>query len=105
MVWAPPVEGTEQYLIFVGWSADPRKLGIKYCYNRPCALYAVNVPLYKSEAAEFDLKLVTFFIKRLFVSQSLLHLYISHWNFIVLPLAMKNKFLLTDQWKNLVLST
>ncbi|XVF66569.1 hypothetical protein PTKIN_Ptkin10aG0047700 [Pterospermum kingtungense] len=56
VVWAPPVEGTEQYLIFVGWSADPRKLGIKYCYNRPCALYAVNVPFYQSEAAEFDLK-------------------------------------------------
>ncbi|XP_021291724.1 acylamino-acid-releasing enzyme isoform X1 [Herrania umbratica] len=56
VVWAPQVEGTEQYLVFVGWSADPRKLGIKYCYNRPCALYAVKAPLYKSEAAEFDLK-------------------------------------------------
>ncbi|XP_022760213.1 acylamino-acid-releasing enzyme isoform X2 [Durio zibethinus] len=56
VVWAPPVEGTDQYLVFVGWSADPRKLGIKYCYNRPCALYAVKVPPYKSEAAESDLK-------------------------------------------------
>ncbi|XWS39245.1 hypothetical protein CRYUN_Cryun18bG0034200 [Craigia yunnanensis] len=56
VVWVPPVDGTDQYLIFVGWSADPRKLGIKYCYNRPCALYAVKVPLYKSEAAEFDIK-------------------------------------------------
>ncbi|XVF38328.1 hypothetical protein REPUB_Repub20aG0092000 [Reevesia pubescens] len=56
VVWAPPVEGTDQYLVFVGWSADQRKLGIKYCYNRPCALYAVKVPLYKSEAAESDLK-------------------------------------------------
>ncbi|OMO95588.1 hypothetical protein COLO4_15764 [Corchorus olitorius] len=56
VVWAPQVEGTDQYLVFVGWSADPRKLGIKYCYNRPCALYAVKAPLYKSDAAEFDLK-------------------------------------------------
>ncbi|TYH03977.1 hypothetical protein ES288_A09G262100v1 [Gossypium darwinii] len=56
VVWAPPVEGIDQYLVFVGWSANLRKLGIKYCYNRPCALYAVKVPLYKSEAAESDLK-------------------------------------------------
>ncbi|KAL4285546.1 hypothetical protein GQ457_16G029420 [Hibiscus cannabinus] len=56
VVWAPPVEGIDQCLVFVGWSADPRKLGIKYCQNRPCALYAVKVPLYKSEAAESDLK-------------------------------------------------
>ncbi|XVE65924.1 hypothetical protein DITRI_Ditri08aG0038700 [Diplodiscus trichospermus] len=56
VIWAPSVEGTDQYLIFVGWSADPRKLGIKYCKNRPCALYAVKVPLYKSGAARFDLK-------------------------------------------------
>ncbi|XVF62998.1 hypothetical protein PTKIN_Ptkin09bG0053800 [Pterospermum kingtungense] len=56
VVWAPPVDGTDQYLVFVGWSADPRKLGIKYCNNRPCALYAVKVPLYKSETAESDLK-------------------------------------------------
>ena len=76
MVWAPPVDGTDQYLIFVGWSADPRKLGIKYCSNRPCALYAVKVPLYKSEAAESDFKWVTCFIKWLLVSQSCLHSYI-----------------------------
>ena len=67
VVWAPPVDGTDQYLIFVGWSADPRKLGIKYCYNRPCALYAVKVPLYKSETAESDFKWVTCFIKWLLV--------------------------------------
>ncbi|XWS13756.1 hypothetical protein CRYUN_Cryun36dG0065600 [Craigia yunnanensis] len=58
VVWAPPVEGTDQYLVFVGWSADPRKLGIKYCSNRHSALYAVKVPLYKSEAAESDFKLM-----------------------------------------------
>ncbi|KAK8556006.1 hypothetical protein V6N13_070077 [Hibiscus sabdariffa] len=56
VVWAPPVEGIDQCLVFVGWSADPRKLGIKYCQNRPCALYAVKVPLYKSEAPKSDLK-------------------------------------------------
>ncbi|KAM5552933.1 hypothetical protein ABKV19_025260 [Rosa sericea] len=50
VVWAPPVRGSHQYLVFVGWSADTRKLGIKYCYNRPCALYAVKAPLYGSEA-------------------------------------------------------
>lgn len=68
VVWAPPVEGIDQYLVFVGWSADPRKLGIKYCYNRPCALYAVKVPLYKSEAAESDLKWVACFTKLLLIS-------------------------------------
>ncbi|KAL6522701.1 hypothetical protein OROHE_016548 [Orobanche hederae] len=49
VVWTPLVEGG-QYLVFVGWPSDTRKLGIKYCYNRPCALYAVRAPLFKSEA-------------------------------------------------------
>ncbi|KAM7278226.1 hypothetical protein ACFE04_005360 [Oxalis oulophora] len=48
--WAPSIEGKYQHLVFVGWSADPRKLGIKYCYNRRCALYAVRVPIYEPEA-------------------------------------------------------
>ncbi|WCJ23909.1 Acylamino-acid-releasing enzyme [Euphorbia peplus] len=52
VVWAP----SDQFLVFVGWSSDPRKLGIKYCYNRPCALYAVSAPVYKSETHEFVLK-------------------------------------------------
>ncbi|KOM33871.1 hypothetical protein LR48_Vigan02g002100 [Vigna angularis] len=43
VVWAPFTEGSEQYLVFVGWSSKPRKLGIKYCSNRPCALYAVRL--------------------------------------------------------------
>ncbi|GLT99491.1 hypothetical protein SLE2022_169280 [Rubroshorea leprosula] len=55
VVWAPAVDGTHQVLVFVGWSAELRKLGMIYCYNRPCALYAVKVPLYKPEANEFDL--------------------------------------------------
>ncbi|XVF66572.1 hypothetical protein PTKIN_Ptkin10aG0047900 [Pterospermum kingtungense] len=92
VAWAPPVEVTDQYLIFVGWSAEPRKLGMKYCYNRPCALYAVKVPIYKSEAAEFDLKLVAFFVKKSLVSQVYFSC-ISNWNFTVLPLTMKNNFL------------
>ena len=54
VVWAPHVSTNDsQYLVFVGWSVDsgdshnPRKLGMKYCYNRPCALYAVRAPLPK----------------------------------------------------------
>ncbi|XP_051127706.1 acylamino-acid-releasing enzyme isoform X3 [Andrographis paniculata] len=43
VVWAPPIDG-QQYLVFVGWASNKRKLGIKYCYNRPCALYAVKAP-------------------------------------------------------------
>uniref|UniRef100_A0A7N2LY09 acylaminoacyl-peptidase n=1 Tax=Quercus lobata TaxID=97700 RepID=A0A7N2LY09_QUELO len=56
VVWAPSTKDVHQYLVFVGWLADTRKLGIKYCYNRPCALYAVRAPLYKSEANELELK-------------------------------------------------
>ncbi|KAM5552920.1 hypothetical protein ABKV19_025249 [Rosa sericea] len=56
VVWAPPISGSHQYLVFVGWSADTRKLGIKYCYNRPCALYAVKAPLHESEADGTEIK-------------------------------------------------
>ncbi|KAK2647146.1 hypothetical protein Ddye_022341 [Dipteronia dyeriana] len=56
VVWAPSAEGLYQYLVFVGWSSNPRKLGIKYCYNRRCALYAARVLLHKSEANELELK-------------------------------------------------
>lgn len=59
VVWAPRrraagtdcTEGAKQYLVFVGWSSfasnfrTPRKLGIKYCCNRPCHLYAVEAPV------------------------------------------------------------
>ena len=38
--WAP---GNE-FLIFTGWSTEPRRLGIIHCYNRPCAIY--SIPLY-----------------------------------------------------------
>jgi len=53
-VWAPAVEGSVQYLVFVGWSFETRKLGIKYCYNRPCALYAVKAPYHESKANETE---------------------------------------------------
>uniref|UniRef100_A0A803LGF2 acylaminoacyl-peptidase n=1 Tax=Chenopodium quinoa TaxID=63459 RepID=A0A803LGF2_CHEQI len=43
-VWAPSSKVSQQKLIFVGWSSDSRKLGIKYCYNRPCAMYAACSP-------------------------------------------------------------
>ncbi|KAK4586247.1 hypothetical protein RGQ29_023434 [Quercus rubra] len=56
VVWAPSTKDMHQFLVFVGWSSDTRKLGIKYCYNRPCALYAVKAPIYKSEANELELK-------------------------------------------------
>jgi acylaminoacyl-peptidase len=52
VIWAP---SSSYSLIFVGWSDDngfqeiPRKLGIKYCYNRPCALYAAADP-FKEDA-------------------------------------------------------
>lgn len=47
VIWAP---SSSNSLVFVAWSSDngfqetPRKLGIKYCYNRPCALYAAPDP-------------------------------------------------------------
>ncbi|KAF6173420.1 hypothetical protein GIB67_027115 [Kingdonia uniflora] len=56
VVWAPATTGSHRYLIFVGWPSnsgfhqDTRKLGIKYCYNRPCALYAVRAPFQQSES-------------------------------------------------------
>ncbi|KAK6929879.1 Acylamino-acid-releasing enzyme, N-terminal domain [Dillenia turbinata] len=56
VVWAPSRNGLPQYLIFVGWPSDKRKLGIKYCYNRPCALYAIRVPFSNSEAGELQPK-------------------------------------------------
>ncbi|KZV17829.1 acylamino-acid-releasing enzyme-like [Dorcoceras hygrometricum] len=48
VVWAPSTEAW-QYLVFVGWLSCDRKLGMKYCYNRPCFLYAVKAPSFKSE--------------------------------------------------------
>jgi acylaminoacyl-peptidase len=60
VVWAPSTKGACQYLVFVGWLSDTRKLGIKYCYNRPCALYAVRAPLFKSDASGLELKWVAF---------------------------------------------
>ncbi|CAI5478324.1 unnamed protein product, partial [Closterium sp. Yama58-4] len=50
VVWAPAVEGQQHTLLFVGWSAFPsnfntaRRLGIVYCANRPCHLFAAQAP-------------------------------------------------------------
>ena len=56
VVWAPPVKGSHQPLVFVGWSEGIRKLGIKFCFNRPCALYVVKAPNFESEANGSELK-------------------------------------------------
>ncbi|KAI4311304.1 hypothetical protein MLD38_036210 [Melastoma candidum] len=48
VVWAPTNDGKAQYLVGVGWSYGIRKLGIKYCYNRSCGLYAVWNPFFGS---------------------------------------------------------
>lgn len=53
VVWAPQgtASDTPQSLVFVGWSSHadnfstPRKLGMKYCFNRPCYLYHVEAPI------------------------------------------------------------
>ncbi|GJP44976.1 hypothetical protein CLOM_g4369 [Closterium sp. NIES-68] len=50
VVWAPAVEGVQQTVVFVGWSSfasnfnTARRLGIVYCANRPCHLFAAQVP-------------------------------------------------------------
>ncbi|RZC49835.1 hypothetical protein C5167_018264 [Papaver somniferum] len=62
VVWAPKNDDLDQYLVFVGWPSDcgsentERKLGIKFCYNRPCALYAVKASVHKSETDKLDTK-------------------------------------------------
>lgn len=56
VIWAPSVEDTNEYLVFVGWSSNLRKFGIKYCNNRPCAIYAVKNPFHQSEADKVDVK-------------------------------------------------
>ncbi|XP_066384634.1 acylamino-acid-releasing enzyme 2-like [Miscanthus floridulus] len=56
VVWAPASSsGSQKYLVFVGWlehngfQNTARKLGIKYCSNRPCFLYAIPCPFEGSE--------------------------------------------------------
>uniref|UniRef100_A0A6V7QSZ4 Acylamino-acid-releasing enzyme n=1 Tax=Ananas comosus var. bracteatus TaxID=296719 RepID=A0A6V7QSZ4_ANACO len=62
VIWAPSSSnGCLNYLVFVGWSSEngfqntPRKLGIKYCYNRPCSLFAVCNPFKKSDTDKVSL--------------------------------------------------
>nr|XP_043633527.1 acylamino-acid-releasing enzyme-like [Erigeron canadensis] len=49
VVWAPARKGLHEYLVFVGWPSDTRKFGMIYCFNRPCALYAVKAPSFGSD--------------------------------------------------------
>ncbi|KAL5224477.1 hypothetical protein ABZP36_011116 [Zizania latifolia] len=56
VVWAPPTScGRQKHLVFVGWlehngfQNTARKLGIKYCSNRPCSLYATLCPFEESD--------------------------------------------------------
>ncbi|KAJ8547290.1 hypothetical protein K7X08_010876 [Anisodus acutangulus] len=52
VIWAPSVKDSLQYLVFVGWPSGTRKLGIKYCTNRPCSLYAVRAPCFRYEPCQ-----------------------------------------------------
>jgi hypothetical protein len=59
VVWAPRTTTPSRYLaergmqalVFVGWSSfssnfsTPRKLGMVYCQNKPCHLYAIEAPV------------------------------------------------------------
>lgn len=63
VVWAPSTtDSCYNFLVFVGWSSEngpqqtPRKLGIKYCYNRPCALYAIRAPLQESNTEDMPFR-------------------------------------------------
>ncbi|KAF7146122.1 hypothetical protein RHSIM_Rhsim04G0195100 [Rhododendron simsii] len=71
VVWAPSTKGLHQYLVFVGWSSGGRKLGIKYCYNRPCALYAVRAPFHESEANELHKENVSEDVQAVNLTQSI----------------------------------
>ncbi|KAJ0233076.1 Acylamino-acid-releasing enzyme [Hirschfeldia incana] len=53
VVWSPNSNGSAgQYLVFAGWLGDKRKLGLKHCYNRPCAIYAIRCTEPKVDATE-----------------------------------------------------
>ncbi|KAG9451856.1 hypothetical protein H6P81_004760 [Aristolochia fimbriata] len=66
VIWAPSTsQDVNQYLVCVGWPGEigplkySRKLGLKYCFNRPCALYAVRSPFSEPEVHEDQLNDVT----------------------------------------------
>lgn len=50
VIWAPSTRDSHQYLVSVGWPSNKRKLGIKYCSNRPCFLFAARSPFHETEA-------------------------------------------------------
>jgi acylaminoacyl-peptidase len=37
--WSP----VSDELVFVGWSNNPRRLGIIHCFNRPSAIYSIKI--------------------------------------------------------------
>jgi len=43
-VGQPEFAPGDNEIVLVGWDITPRRLGIVYCYQRPCALYAVTAP-------------------------------------------------------------
>lgn len=65
VVWAPRTTTPSRYLaergmqalVFVGWSSfssnfsTPRKLGMVYCQNKPCHLYAIEAPVLDRECS------------------------------------------------------
>ena len=73
VVWAPsPSNNSQNDLVFVGWSSEigpqnvERKLGMKVCYNRPCALYAVKAPFCESDSDELRFKCVFSYLMAIF---------------------------------------
>ncbi|CAM9545996.1 unnamed protein product, partial [Chrysoparadoxa australica] len=43
-------------LIYTAWSGQPRKLGILFCFQRPCKLYSTNIsPLLEESTEEVEL--------------------------------------------------
>ncbi|KAI3884808.1 hypothetical protein MKX03_002840 [Papaver bracteatum] len=61
VVWAPKNDDLDQYWFLSGGHQTGsenivRKLGIKYCSNIPCALYAVKASVHKSETDKLKTK-------------------------------------------------
>ena len=61
VIWTPATESSRQNLVFVGWSSDSRKFGMKYCYNRPCALYVACSPFNELTGDGIDQRWVDFY--------------------------------------------
>ena len=42
-VGQPALSPDDKCLVYTGWSSDPRRLGMIFCFNRASSLYSVNV--------------------------------------------------------------